>query len=60
MQSDLEAGTAAAAAPSTLLYAQLYAQVLAAILMGAALGYFQPATGEAMKPLGTVSSSSSR
>ena len=50
MQSDLEPGTAAG--PSKPLYTHLYVQVLIAILLGAALGYFQPATGEAMKPLG--------
>jgi aerobic C4-dicarboxylate transport protein len=42
-------GGEAAARP---LYAHLYVQVLMAILLGAALGYFYPATGEAMKPLG--------
>jgi aerobic C4-dicarboxylate transport protein len=31
---------------------QLYAQVLVAILLGALLGHFWPAYGEAMKPLG--------
>jgi len=30
----------------------LYAQVLIAVLMGAALGYFKPAMGASMKPLG--------
>ncbi len=34
------------------IYAQLYVQVLTAILAGAALGYFYPSYGEAMKPLG--------
>lgn len=33
-------------------YAHLYVQVLAAIVLGVALGYFYPGTGEAMKPLG--------
>ncbi len=36
----------------TPLYSHLYVQVLIAILLGGALGYFYPATGEAMKPLG--------
>jgi aerobic C4-dicarboxylate transport protein len=34
------------------LWAQLYVQVLAAILVGGLIGYFYPATGQAMKPLG--------
>src|SRR5690349_2986145 len=34
------------------LYQSLYLQVIVAILIGVALGYFAPATGEAMKPLG--------
>ncbi len=33
-------------------YRVLYVQVLAAIAIGVALGYFAPATGTAMKPLG--------
>ena len=33
-------------------YRQLYAQVLAAIVLGALLGHFWPAAGEALKPLG--------
>ncbi|MFT3755433.1 MAG: dicarboxylate/amino acid:cation symporter [Pseudoxanthomonas sp.] len=33
-------------------YRHLYVQVLAAIVLGALLGHFQPALGEAMKPLG--------
>jgi aerobic C4-dicarboxylate transport protein len=33
-------------------YTSLYAQVLIAIASGVLLGYFAPATGEAMKPLG--------
>jgi aerobic C4-dicarboxylate transport protein len=33
-------------------YRHLYAQVLAAILLGALLGHFWPAAGEALKPLG--------
>ena len=33
-------------------YRQLYPQVLAAILLGIAVGYFAPATGEALKPVG--------
>jgi len=42
-----------AAAPSRLpLYRHLYVQVLAAIVLGVLLGHFQPALGEAMKPLG--------
>jgi aerobic C4-dicarboxylate transport protein len=34
------------------LHRHLYAQVLVAIVLGALLGHFWPATGEAMKPLG--------
>ena len=34
------------------IYSHLYVQVLIAILLGAALGFFSPATGESMKPLG--------
>ena len=34
------------------LYRHLYVQVLAAIVLGALLGHFEPALGEAMKPLG--------
>jgi len=33
-------------------YAHLYLQVLAAIVAGVAVGFFAPATGEALKPLG--------
>jgi len=33
-------------------YRHLYAQVLAAIVLGALLGHFWPAAGEALKPLG--------
>jgi len=33
-------------------YTHLYLQVLAAIILGVAVGYFDPATGEALKPLG--------
>ncbi|WP_088280473.1 dicarboxylate/amino acid:cation symporter [Ideonella sp. A 288] len=33
-------------------YRSLYFQVITAIVIGVALGYFAPATGEAMKPLG--------
>ncbi|MFT4256504.1 MAG: dicarboxylate/amino acid:cation symporter [Pseudoxanthomonas sp.] len=42
------------AAPTTPvpIYRHLYVQVLAAIVLGALLGHFQPAVGEAMKPLG--------
>ena len=42
------------AAPAAKLrwYRHLYVQVLVAILLGALLGHFAPATGEAMKPLG--------
>ncbi|MGN6111927.1 MAG: dicarboxylate/amino acid:cation symporter [Luteimonas sp.] len=39
-------------AARTPLHRHLYAQVLAAIVLGALLGHFWPATGEAMKPLG--------
>jgi aerobic C4-dicarboxylate transport protein len=34
------------------LYKSLYAQVIVAILVGVALGHFDPGLGEAMKPLG--------
>src|SRR5215470_15656168 len=34
------------------LYQSLYLQVIVAILIGVALGYFYPSSGEAMKPLG--------
>ncbi|MBL0088546.1 MAG: dicarboxylate/amino acid:cation symporter [Ideonella sp.] len=34
------------------LYKSLYFQVITAIVIGVLLGYFVPATGEAMKPLG--------
>ncbi len=34
------------------LYKSLYFQVITAIVIGILLGYFAPATGEAMKPLG--------
>jgi aerobic C4-dicarboxylate transport protein len=34
------------------LYKSLYFQVITAIVIGAILGHFYPATGEAMKPLG--------
>ncbi|RAK62558.1 C4-dicarboxylate transporter DctA [Phenylobacterium kunshanense] len=34
------------------LWTQLYLQVLVAIALGALIGHFAPATGEAMKPLG--------
>jgi aerobic C4-dicarboxylate transport protein len=34
------------------LYRHLYVQVLLAIALGALLGHFEPAMGEAMKPLG--------
>jgi len=34
------------------LYKSLYFQVITAIVIGVLLGYFAPATGEAMKPLG--------
>jgi len=41
-----------AKAASKPLYTHLYAQVLTGIAIGVALGYFWPATGAAMKPLG--------
>src|SRR5437773_2534909 len=34
------------------LYKSLYFQVITAIVIGVLVGYFAPATGEAMKPLG--------
>ena len=41
-----------AKASSKPLYTHLYVQVLTGIAIGVALGYFWPATGAAMKPLG--------
>jgi aerobic C4-dicarboxylate transport protein len=41
-----------AKAASKPLYTHLYVQVLTGIAIGIALGYFWPATGAAMKPLG--------
>jgi aerobic C4-dicarboxylate transport protein len=41
-----------AAAASKPLYTHLYVQVLIGIALGVALGYFWPATGAAMRPLG--------
>jgi Na+/H+-dicarboxylate symporter len=38
--------------PPRHLYTNLYAQVLTAIVVGVALGYFYPALGAQMKPLG--------
>ncbi|WP_309087205.1 dicarboxylate/amino acid:cation symporter [Phenylobacterium sp.] len=43
---------AAAAPRRTPWWAHLYVQVLAAIVLGAVIGHFWPATGEALKPLG--------
>ncbi|WP_066094022.1 dicarboxylate/amino acid:cation symporter [Xanthomonas massiliensis] len=40
------------AVSSRPLYRHLYFQVVVAIVVGALLGYFEPAWGEAMKPLG--------
>ncbi|EJL75631.1 Na+/H+ dicarboxylate symporter, partial [Variovorax sp. CF313] len=34
------------------IYRSLYVQVITAVIIGVLLGYFYPATGEAMKPLG--------
>ena len=42
----------AAATVKRPLWTQLYVQVLAAIALGALIGHFWPATGEALKPLG--------
>ncbi len=47
--ADIASASSGARAP---FYSQLYLQVLTAIVLGAALGYLYPATGEAMKPLG--------
>ena len=41
-------------APPRRWYAHLYVQVLAAIVAGVLIGHFQPATGEALKPLGDM------
>src|ERR1022692_213536 len=41
-----------AVAPKTPFYRLLYFQVLVAIALGVALGFFSPAWGEKMKPLG--------
>src|ERR1700736_1952698 len=38
--------------PPRKLYKNLYVQVLAAIVIGVALGYFNPTLGAQMKPLG--------
>src|SRR5262249_42422493 len=47
------ASTARASAPARKpFYTHLYAQVLTAIVIGILLGYFYPAIGEQMKPLG--------
>ena len=48
-----------APAASTLklpFYRQLYFQVVLAIVLGVLLGHFEPAYGEALKPLGEVKS----
>ncbi len=42
----------AEAAAKKPLWTQLYLQVLVAIALGAVIGHFWPATGEALKPLG--------
>ena len=42
----------AAAAVRRPLWTQLYVQVLVAITLGALIGHYWPATGEALKPLG--------
>ena len=42
----------ASPAPRQAFYAALCVQVLAAIVLGIALGYFYPGTGESLKPLG--------
>ena len=44
--------TAPDAAKKPPLYHSLYLQVIAAVIVGVLLGYFYPALGEAMKPLG--------
>ena len=44
--------TIAAGAPREPFYKHLYVQVLTAIVLGALLGHFYPARGEAMQPLG--------
>ncbi len=44
--------TAEAPAAKKPLWTQLYLQVLVAIALGAVIGHFWPATGEALKPLG--------
>ncbi len=36
----------------TAWYRILYVQVLLAVVVGIAIGYFQPETGKALKPLG--------
>ncbi|TIO21345.1 MAG: dicarboxylate/amino acid:cation symporter [Mesorhizobium sp.] len=42
----------AIAAPRKRHFARTYVQVLAAIILGAAIGYFYPETGQSLKPLG--------
>lgn len=46
------AATSVPIAPRLPFYRQLYVQVVAAIVLGAALGHWDPGLGEAMKPLG--------
>ncbi|PZQ75842.1 MAG: C4-dicarboxylate transporter DctA, partial [Variovorax paradoxus] len=46
----MSAPTGARAKPP--LYRSLYVQVIFAVIVGVLLGYFHPALGEQMKPLG--------
>jgi aerobic C4-dicarboxylate transport protein len=50
----IEARAAAAPTPKRRIYQHLYIQVLCAIAVGVLLGYFYPALGAQMKPLGDM------
>ena len=50
--AQLQSIAEAAPARRKPFYAHLYAQVLAAIVVGALIGHYWPAAGEALKPLG--------
>lgn len=52
MSSTASVETAASARPSKAWYRQLWAQVLIGMAVGILLGYFDPALGERMAPLG--------
>jgi len=52
MQEQVQAAASVPQHPHKPLYRHLYFQVLVAIVIGILLGYFYPALGEQMKPLG--------